>query len=60
LNDAFTQVLEWAKSQGMVRLGRVAIDSTRIAANASKDRVDSEQALRDRRAQLRRQVRAWR
>jgi transposase len=59
LNDAFTQVLEWARSKGMVKLGRVAIDSTRIAANASKDRVDSEQALRDRRARLRRQVRAW-
>jgi transposase len=59
LNDAFTQVLEWAQQQGMVKLGRVAIDSTRIAANASKDRVDSEQALRDTRAQLRRQVRAW-
>jgi len=59
LNDAFTQVLEWARAQGMVKLGRVAIDSTRIAANASKDRVDSEQALRDTRAHLRRQVRAW-
>ena len=59
LNDAFTQVLEWAQQQGMVKLGRVAIDSTRIAANASQDRVDSEQALRDTRAQLRRQVRAW-
>ena len=59
LNDAFTQVLEWAQQQGMVKLGRVAIDSTRIAANASKDRVDSEQALRDTRAQLRRQVRVW-
>ena len=59
LNDAFTQVLEWAQQQGMVKLGRVAIDSTRIAANASKDRVDSEQALRDTRVQLRRQVRAW-
>src|SRR5208283_1328196 len=58
LNDAFTQVLEWAQSRGMVKLGRVAIDTTRIAANAgvpsdrssslgwnaSKDRVDSEQA----------------
>jgi transposase len=59
LNDAFTQVLEWARSQGMGRLGRVAIDSTRIAANASKDCVDSEQSLRDTRAKLRRQVRAW-
>jgi transposase len=59
LNDAFTQVLEWAQQQGMVKLGRAAIDSSRIAANASKDRVDSEQALRDTRARLRRQVRAW-
>jgi len=59
LNDAFTQVLEWARSRGMGKLGRVAIDSTRIAANASKDRVDTEQALRNTRARLRRQVRAW-
>ena len=59
LNDAFTQVLEWAQSQGKVKLGRVAIDSTRIQANASRDKIDSEQALRDTRARLRRQVRAW-
>jgi transposase len=58
-NDAFTQVLEWAQSQGKVKLGRVAIDSTRVQANASKDKVDSEQALRDTRARLRRQVRTW-
>jgi hypothetical protein len=59
LNDAFTQVLEWAQWQGMVKLGRVAIDSTRVQANASRDCVDTEQALRDTRARLRRQVRAW-
>jgi hypothetical protein len=59
LNDAFTQVLEWAQAQGMGKLGRVAIDSTRIQANASRDRIDTEQALRDTRARLRRQVRAW-
>jgi transposase len=59
LNDCFTQVLEMARSLGMGRLGRVAIDSTRIRANASADRSDSEQALRDTRAQLRRQVRQW-
>jgi len=59
LNDAFTQVLEWAQSQGKVKLGRVAIDSTRIAANASRDRIDTEQALRSTRAALRRQVREW-
>lgn len=60
LNDAFTQVLEWAQSQGMVKLGRVAIDSTRIRASASRDRIDTEQALRDTRALLRRQVRSGR
>lgn len=59
LNDAFTQVLEWARTQGMGKLGRVAIDSTRIQASASRDRVDTEQALRDTRARLRRQVRSW-
>jgi len=59
LNDAFTQVLEWAQSQGMAKLGRVAIDSTRIQANANRDKVDTEQALRDTRARLRRQVREW-
>lgn len=59
LNDAFTQVLEWAQAQGMVKLGRVAIDSSRIQANASRDQVDSEQGLRDTRARLRRQVRTW-
>ena len=59
LNDAFTQVLEWAQSQGMGKLGRVAIDSTRIQANASRDKIDTEQALRDTRARLRRQVHQW-
>ena len=59
LNDCFTQVLEMARSRGLVKLGRVSIDSTRIAANASADGVDSEEALRATRAHLRRQVRAW-
>lgn len=43
----------------MGKLGRVAIDSTRIQANASRDKIDTEQALRDTRARLRRQVRTW-
>jgi len=34
LNDVFTQVVEAARSMGMGLLGRVAIDSTRVAANA--------------------------
>ena len=59
LNDCFTQVLEMARELGMGKLGRVAIDSTRITASASRDKIDTEQALRDRRAHLRRQVRSW-
>jgi transposase len=59
VNDCFTQVLEMAREMGLVRLGRVAVDSTRILANASRDHVDTEQLLRDTRAQLRLQVRAW-
>jgi transposase len=59
LNDAFTQVLEMARELGMGRLGTVAIDSTRIRANASRDRIDTEQRLRRERAKLRRQIRRW-
>lgn len=59
LNNAFTQVLEMARELGLGKLGRVAIDSSRIKANASPDRVDSEQALRNERAKLRRNIRRW-
>jgi transposase len=59
LNDIFTQVLEWAREQGWARLGHVAIDSTRIAASASRDRVVTVERLRKRRAALRRQIREW-
>ena len=59
INDVFTQVLEWARQRGWAKLGRVAIDSTRVAAAASRNRVDSEQKLRQERARLRGQVRRW-
>lgn len=59
LNDVFTQVVEVARTAGMGQLGHVAIDSTRIAANASRNRVDSEQALREARARIRRDIRRW-
>lgn len=59
INDLFTQVLELARDAGLGRLGHVAIDSTRVAANASRNRVESEEALRRERAKLRRQVRRW-
>lgn len=59
LNDVFTQVVEWARKQGWARLGHVAIDSTRIAANASRDRIATKKGLRDERAQIRKQIRKW-
>lgn len=59
LNDVFTQVVEAARGLGMGKLGRVAIDSTRIAANASPDRSDSAQQLRRERARIRQRIRRW-
>jgi transposase len=59
LNDLFTQVVEWAREAGLGRLGHVAIDSTRVKASASPNRVDSEQKLRAERAKIRRQIRRW-
>lgn len=59
LNDVFTQVVELARSLGMGKLGHVAIDSTRIAAKAAADSVDTEQKLRRERAKIRKRIRRW-
>jgi transposase len=59
LNAVFTQVVELARSAGMGKLGHVAIDSTRIAANAAADSTDSEQKLRNERAKIRQRIRQW-
>jgi len=59
LNDAFTQVVELARELGMGKLGMVALDSTRIRSSASRDRIDTEQRLRNERAKIRRQIRRW-
>jgi transposase len=59
LNDVFTQVVEAARSMGMGKLGRVAIDSTRVQANASPDRSRSAEQLRRERARIRQRIRRW-
>ena len=59
MNDAFTQVVELARSLGLGKLGHVAIDSTRIAANASTSAMDSVEKLRAERARIRRRIRRW-
>jgi transposase len=59
LNDVFTQVVELARSLGMGKLGHVAIDSTRIAANAAADSAESLEKLRTERAKIRKRIRHW-
>ena len=60
INDLFTQTIEMGRRAGLVRLGHVAIDSTRVQANASRQRmVDAEAAARQQRAGDRRRVRQF-
>ena len=59
LNDLFTQVVELARAAGLGRLGHVAVDSTRVKANASPNRVETVEKLRAERARIRRQIRRW-
>jgi transposase/IS5 family transposase len=59
MNDLFTQVVELARSVGMGRLGQVAIDSTRIAANAAADSAETIEKLRAQRAKIRQRIRGW-
>jgi transposase len=59
LNDVFTQVVELAREAGVGKLGHVAIDSTRIAANAAADSADTIDKLRAERARIRKQIRRW-
>jgi hypothetical protein len=59
MNDIFTQVVELARSLGLGRLGHVAIDSTRIAANASTSATDTLEKLRAERAKIRKNIRGW-
>ena len=59
INDLFLQVVEVACRLGMGKLGHVAIDSTRVRANASRQRMESKPALRQRLAKTRREIRRW-
>jgi len=59
LNDVFTQVLEMARGMKLGRLGQVAIDSTRVHAAASRNRLETEEQLRKERARIRRMIRQW-
>jgi len=59
LNDLFLQVVDVARGLGMARLGHVAIDLTRVRANAARRRLETEIELRQRLARTRREIRRW-
>jgi transposase len=59
INDLFLLVVEVARGLGMARLGHVAIDSTRVKANASRRRIVRRDELRQPLAKTRRPIRRW-
>lgn len=58
LKGFFEQVLGVARDLGTLRVGRVAIDGTKIKANASKHKAMSYDRMTDKRQQLRAEVQA--
>jgi transposase len=59
INDVFTQVVQMARRAGMGKLGHVAIDSTRVRANASRRSVVEWERARQQWARDRRLVRVF-
>jgi transposase len=59
LADLFVQVLRLAEKAGLVKLGHVALDGTKIKANASKHKAMSYERMKKREAELRAEVDRW-
>jgi transposase len=55
----FVQVLKLAEKAGLVKLGHVALDGTRIKANASKHKAMSYARMKSREAELQAEVDRW-
>src|SRR5436189_308218 len=56
LNGFFEQVLQVARDLGTLRVGRVALDGSKVKANASKHKAMSYGRMREKRQQLRDEV----
>jgi len=56
LQGFFEQVLEMARELGAARVGRVALDGTKVRANASKHKAMSYDRMREKQRQLRAEV----
>ena len=52
LGELFHQVLELCREAGLVKLGHVALDSTKVRANASKHKAMSYGRMKEKEAQL--------
>src|SRR5262245_31848212 len=55
----FVQVLKLAEKAGLVKLGHVALDGTKIKANASKHKAMSYDRMKQREAELKAEVDRW-
>jgi transposase len=53
----FDQVLQVCRETGLVKLGRIAVDGTKIKANASKHKAMSYKRVKEKETAIRRQVR---
>jgi transposase len=59
LSGLFVQVLKVAEKAGLVKLGHVALDGTKIRANASKHKAMSYERMKKREAELAGEVDRW-
>jgi transposase len=57
LSGLFAQVLQICRESGLVKLGRVAVDGTKIKANASKHKAMSYGRMVDKEAALKKEIR---
>jgi transposase len=59
LAGLFVQVLKLAEKAGLVKLGHVALDGTKIKANASKHKAMSYERMKKRETELKAEVDRW-
>lgn len=59
LADLFVQVLKLCRAAGLVKLGHVALDGTKIQANASKRKAMSYGRMKEAEAKLAMEVQRW-
>src|SRR5438552_8171585 len=59
LGELFGQVLQLCEKAGLVKLGHVALDGTKIRANASKHKAMSYERMKKREAELQAEVDRW-